>query len=205
MATKQSEYDVAVSELVDCWTQNFTVASLKPLTPEQLCWTVFRVTGVYDRYWQTEAAERDKTKPLTEEQKQDAAQLAARNDELEQRTFDKLKDNIGTFVSLYGAAAGQPQGDFFSTADQALFAANGGSINGWVAPATDNVTDRIIKKDDPRAAAEELYLAVLTRQPSEEETAQVVAYLANRGAEKPAAAQELVWGLLNSAEFRFNH
>ena len=181
-ATKQSEYDVAVSELADCWTQNFTIASLKPLTPEQLCWTVFRVTGVYDRYWQTEAAELDKTKPLTEEQKQDAAQLAARNDELEQRTFDKLKDNIGTFVSLYGAAAGQPQGDFFSTADQALFAANGGSINSWVAPATDNVTERIIKKDDPRAAAEELYLAVLTRQPSDEETVQVVAYLANRGA-----------------------
>ena len=74
-------------------------------------------------------------------------------------------------MSLYGAAAGQPQGDFFSTADQALFAANGGSINSWVAPAADNVTDRIIKKDDPRAAAEELYLAVLTRQPSEEETA----------------------------------
>jgi hypothetical protein len=205
VTTKQSEYDVAVSELADCWTQNFTIASLKPLTPEQLCWTVFRVTGVYDRYWQTEVGELDKTKPLTDEQKQDAAQLAARNEELEQRTFDKLKENVGTFVSLYGAAAGQPQGDFFSTADQALFAANGGSINSWAAPAADNVTDRIIKKDDPRAAAEELYLAVLTRQPSEEETAQVAAYLANRGAEKSAAAQELVWGLLNSAEFRFNH
>jgi hypothetical protein len=205
MATKQSEYDLAVSELADCWTQNFTIASLKPLTPEQLCWTVFRVTGVYDRYWQTEAAELDKTKPLTDEQKQDRAQLAARDVELEQRTFDKLKDNIGTFVSLYGAAAGQPQGDFFSTADQALFAANGGSINSWVVPAADNVTDRIIKKEDPRAAAEELYLAVLARQPTEEETAQVVTYLTSRGAERPAAAQELVWGLLNSAEFRFNH
>jgi hypothetical protein len=27
------------------------------------------------------------------------------------------------------------------------------TINGWVAPATDNVNDRIIEKDDPRAAA----------------------------------------------------
>jgi hypothetical protein len=204
-AAKQSEFESLVSELADRWAKDFTVASLKPLTPEQLCWTVFRVTGVYDRYWQAEVAELDKTKPLSDEQKQDAAQVAAREIELEQRTFDKLKDNIGTFVSLYGAAAGQPQGDFFSTADQALFAANGGSVNGWIAPAADNVTDRIIKNEDPRAAAEELYLSVLTRPPSDEEVAQVAAYLSSRSTEKSAAAQELVWGLLNSAEFRFNH
>jgi hypothetical protein len=204
-AAKQSEFETAIAELADHWTKDFTVASLKPLTPEQLCWTVFRVTGVYERYWQTEVAELDKAKPLTDEQKKDAAQVAARQVELEQRTFDKLKDNIATFVSLYGAAAGQPQGDFFSTADQALFAANGGSINSWVAPAADNVTERIIKQEDLRAAAEELYLAVLTRQPSEDEAAQVAAYLSSRGSEKAAAAQELVWGLLNSAEFRFNH
>ena len=192
-AAKQAEFDTAMAELTDRWTRDFTIASLKPLTPEQLCWTVFRVTGVYDRYWQAEVAELDKTKPLTDEQKKDPAQVAARDVELEQRTYDKLKGNIGTFVAFYGAAAGQPQGDFFSTADQALFAANGGSINSWVAPAGDNVTDRIIKQDDPAVAAEELYLAVLTRLPTEDEAAEVVTYLANRGDDKPAAAQELVW------------
>jgi hypothetical protein len=204
-ALKQSELNAATADLTDRWTRDFTIASLKPLTPEQLCWTVFRVTGVYDRYWQAEVAELDKTKPLTDEQKQDPAQVAARNVELEQRTYDKLKGNVGTFVSLYGAAAGQPQGDFFSTADQALFAANGGSINSWVAPAADNVTDRIIKQNDPRTAAEELYLGVLTRLPTDEEMAEVATYLAGRGSDKSAAAQELVWALLNSAEFRFNH
>jgi hypothetical protein len=205
VAAKQADLNTAMSELNDRWTRDFTIASLKPLTPEQLCWTVFRVTGVYDRYWQAEVAELDKTKPLTEEQKQDPAQLLARNIELEQRVYDKLKGNIGTFVAFYAAAAGQPQGDFFSTADQALFAANGGSINSWVAPAGDNVTDRIIKQGDARVAAEELYLGVLTRMPSEEEISEVVAYLGGRAADKPAAAQELVWALLNSAEFRFNH
>jgi hypothetical protein len=160
---------------------------------------------VYERYLQAEIAELDKTKPLTEEQKKDAAQLAARQVELEQRTFDKLKGNEATFVSLYGAAAGQPQGDFFSTADQALFAANGGAINSWVAPAADNVTERIVKQEDPQIAAEELYLAVLTRLPKEDEAAEVIAHLSNRKADKSAAAQELVWALLNSAEFRFNH
>ncbi len=205
VAAKQSEMTTALAELSDRLTSDFTVASLKPLTPEQLCWSVFRVTGVYDRYWQAEVAELDKAKPLTDEQKQDPAQMAARAIELEQRTFDKLKGNVATYVAFYGAGAGQPQGDFFSTADQALFAANGGSINSWVAPAGDNVTERIIKQADPNVAAEELYLGVLSRMPFEEERTEVTTYLANRAADKPVAAQELVWALLNSAEFRFNH
>jgi len=205
LTTKQSELNSTVSELGSRMVENFTVASLKPLTPEQLCWTVFRVTGVYDRYWQAEVAELDKSTPLTDEQKQNAEVLAARNLELEQKTFDKLKGNVGTFVTFYGAAAGQPQGDFFSTADQALFSSNGGSINSWVVPAGDNVTDRVVKQTDPRLAAEEIYLSVLTRMPTEDEAAEVTNYLSGRTADRNVAAQELVWAVLNSAEFRFNH
>jgi hypothetical protein len=205
LAARQSSFDASLNELTDRWSNDFTISALKPLSPEQLCWSVFRVTGVYERYWQAEVAELDKTKPLSEEQKKDPAQLAAREIELEQRTFDKLKGNEATFVAFYGAAAGQPQGDFFSTADQALFAANGGAINSWVAPAADNVAERIVKQEDLRAAAEELYLAVLTRMPKDDEAAEVVAHLTDRKADKAAAAQELVWALLNSAEFRFNH
>jgi len=201
----RATYDAALSELTGRWTSNFTLASLKPLTPEQLCWSVLRVTGVYDRSWQTEAAELEKSNPLTDEQKQDPAQIAARNREIEQRTYDKLKGNVGTFVKFYGAAAGQPQGDFFATADQALFTSNGGSINSWIAPSSGNVTERIINAAVPKAAAEELYLAVLSRMPTEEETADVANYLADRTEDRPDAAQELVWGLLNSIEFRFNH
>ena len=205
LTTKQSEFHSTVSELDSCMGENFTVASLKPLTPEQLCWTVFRTTGVYDRYWQAEVAELEKSTPLTDEQKQNAEVLAARNVELEQKTFDKLKSNVGTFVTFYGAAAGQPQGGFFSTADQALFSSNGGSINSWVVPAGDNVTDRVFKQTDPRLAAEEIYLSVLTRMPTEDEVAEVTSYLSIRTADRNLAAQELVWAVLNSAEFRFNH
>ena len=202
---KQSELNSSVSELEDRLISNFTAASLKPLTPEQLCWSVFRVTGVYDRYWQAEVAELDKASPLTDEQKQDATVMANRNVDLEQKTFDKLKSNVGTFVTFYGAAAGQPQGDFFSTADQALFTANGGSVNGWVVPAAGNVTERVINQTDPRVAAEEMYLGILTRMPTEDEITEVTNYLNSRAADRNVAAQELVWAVLNSAEFRFNH
>ena len=205
LATQRAAYSSRLADIEDRLVQNFSTSSLKPLTPEQLCWSVFRVTGVYERYWQAEVAELDKTTPLTDEQKQDAAVVAARNVELEQRTFDKLKGNIGTFVTFYGSAAGQPQGDFFSTADQALFAGNGGSINSWVVPAADNVTDRVIRQTDSRLAAEEIYLSVLTRLPTKDEVADVTAYLVNRTADRNVAAQELVWAVLNSAEFRFSH
>ena len=131
--------------------------------------------------------------------------VAKRNVELEQKTYDKLKSNVGTFVTFYGAAAGQPQGDFFSTADQALFTANGGSVNGWVVPAAGNVTERVINQTDPRVAAEEMYLGILTRMPTEDEITEVTNYLNSRAADRNVAAQELVWAVLNSAEFRFNH
>jgi hypothetical protein len=205
LTTARAEYDDAVSKLTQRWTHNLTVAVLKPLTPEQLCWSVLRVTGVYDRTWQAQAAELDKASPLSEAEQNDPAAKAARHVTLEQKTFDALKGTVGTYVQLFGAAAGQPQNDFFSTPDQALFAANGGAVNSWVAPATDNVTERIVKLEDPRAAAEELYLSVLTRLPTSDESAEVAAYLQERAADKAQAAQELVWGLVNSVEFRFNH
>src|SRR6185295_15180373 len=75
VVAKTSELAKTTTELNDRWTTDFTVASLKPLSPEQMCWTVFRVTGVYDRYWQQEAAALDKAKPLTDAQKKDPKQI----------------------------------------------------------------------------------------------------------------------------------
>lgn len=205
VAESETAFNSSVLELTDRFAKDFTLAALKPLTPEQLCWSVFQVTGVYGRYWLSEIAELDKSAPLTEEQKQDPAALAARNADIEQRVYDKLKGNIGIFVAFYGAAPGQPQGDFFATADQALFTANQGAINGWIAPAGGNVTERVVNQSDPKIAAEELYLGILSKMPTDEESAFVTQYLANRAADRNVAAQELAWGLLNSAEFRFNH
>jgi hypothetical protein len=170
-----------------------------------MCWSIFRATGVYDRYWQTEVTELDKKKPLTDAQKKDPKQLEARDIELEQLTYDKLKANLPTFVAYYGAAAGQPQGDFFATADQALFVANGGSINIWVGPASGNVAERVTKQQDAKLAAEDLYLGLFARMPTDAERADVVNYLKERTKDRNVAAQEMVWALLNSAEFRFNH
>jgi hypothetical protein len=205
VASARANFENELSELRDRWTKDLTLASLKPLTPEQMCWSIFQVTGVYRSYWNAEAAELEKTAPLTPEQQQDAAAVAARNAEIEQRTFDKLKSYVATYVQMYGAAAGQPQSDFFATPDQALFAANATMINSWVVPSGDNVTQRMVNATEPTLAAEELYLGILSRMPTEAETADVTAYLASRTEDRGVAAAELAWGLINSVEFRFNH
>ncbi|MEZ6032258.1 MAG: hypothetical protein R3C17_04135 [Planctomycetaceae bacterium] len=41
--------------------------------------------------------------------------------------------------------------------------------------------------------------------PTEDEVKDVTNYLASRVTDRNVAAQELVWAVLNSAEFRFNH
>ncbi|MCA9062653.1 MAG: DUF1549 domain-containing protein [Planctomycetaceae bacterium] len=200
----QARYQESTSTTSERLSEQFSVAGLKPLTPEQLCWSIFKVTGVYDRYRAAEIAELEKTTPLSEEQKLDAAFMRQRELEIEQRTYDKLKGNVGTFVQFYGGGPGQPQGDFYASPDQALFTSNGGSINSWIAPAADNPTDRMIKASDNAAAAQALYLGILSRMPSDAETADVVAVLEGRE-DRNVACQELVWAVLTSAEFRFNH
>lgn len=204
-AADRAAVDQALAELSERASEDFAVATLQPLTPEQLCWSILTVTGVYDRTRNAAVTELDQNSPLSDEAKQDPAQVAARQLQIEQATYDKLKGNIGTFVTMYGNAAGQPQTDFFATADQALFAANAGTINGWIAPASGNVTERVQNAENAAAAAEELYLGVLSRTPTEQETADVTTYLAERTEDRAAAARELVWSLITSAEFRFNH
>ncbi len=201
----RAELAEANDDLVERSGNQFALAQLKPLSPEQMCWSILKVTGVYDRYLQAEEAALNKSKPLTGPAASNPAARRARAIEVEQHTFDKLKANVGPFITIFAAAAGQPQNDFFATAEQALFAANGGSINSWIAPAGGNISERMIQEKDPRKAADDLYSTILSRSPSVEESADVVRVLAVGAKDKPAAVQELVWGLLTSAEFRFNH
>jgi hypothetical protein len=195
--------DELLTALTDDWGRRFVAASLKPLRPEQLAWSVMEAAGVVERYRVAARAELHKKQPLTEPV--DAAALAERQKLLENEVHGKLAGQVNAFVQLFGTGAGQPQDDFFATVDQALFFANGGQVLGWLAPSAGNVTDRLNKLESPEAIAEELYLSVLVRRPVQQEVQDVAEQLKARADEKPAVVQELVWALLTSAEFRFNH
>ena len=51
---------------------------------------------------------------------------------------------------------------------------------------------------------EELYLAALSRFPAEDETMEALMNLM-RGKDRQKEAEDLLWALLNSKEFLFNH
>jgi hypothetical protein len=184
--------------------ERFYASNLRALSPEQLAWSLMQVGGVVDSHRAAVEAELNKTAPLDAAAQADPAKMAERARQLEAGVFEKLKGNQAAFVSLFSTGAGQPQ-DYFATVDQALFFANGGTVVSWLAPANGNLCDRMIKLDDPKAVADELYMGVLSRKPTDQEIQDVVNYLAARPNEKPAAVQELAWGLVTSSEFRFNH
>jgi hypothetical protein len=198
-------FDTLAKKIPDELTLDYAVRPLKQLSPEQFGWSVLQVTGVYRNYTIAATAELDKAKPMTDADKADSVKMAERRKELEKAVHAKLAGSVTIFIQLMGNSAGAPQSDFFATVDQALFLANGGTVRSWLAPSGENLTARLLALPDNKAIADELYLNVLCRKPTDAEVAEVNTYLAAQPTDKPVAVQEMAWGLISSTEFRFNH
>lgn len=175
----------------------FAYALLKPLWAEQLGWSVLTATGLLDTERQALEAAAKKKDPKF------GAILAKDPDWQERQLFEKLGGHITQFVRTFGSTEGQPEGEFQASLDQALFLANSSPVVGYLSPRTGNLVDRLSKLKGSNAV-EELYLSVYTRRPTPDETQLVTEHLAN-ASDKTKALQELVWALIASAEFRFNH
>jgi chromosome segregation ATPase len=184
-------------------SMRFLASRLRPLTPEQIGWSFLASTNVYKNYVDKHLAEIEKATPATPEQLQDVALMAARRADAVRKARAELQSNINHFISLYGAGPGQPQNDFFATPDQALYASNGGAVFSWAAASSQNVTSQVVAATSGSEAAEKLYLGVLSRKPSPTEVVAVEQYLDQQPDIRARLAQELVWGLMASAEFRF--
>lgn len=200
--TADSNITAGREKLMETWTIGNEVKPLKQLSPEQMGWALMQATGIVEAHRPGADAEIEKTVPKAAAAN-DAAQAKARELKVEQQLNEIMRGNIGHFVTLYAASAGQPQDDFFATPDQALFVANGGVVIGWSAGGL--LAQRLTPIMDAKAFADELYLSTLTRHPTDVETNEVSQYLASRPTERPNAIRELVWSLVTSAEFRFNH
>ena len=70
-------------------------------------------------------------------------------------------------------------------------------------PATPDVPRLASGKESPRAIVEELYLLTYARLPTEEEQAVGVSLFEGPKADRRPAVEDLLWALLNSAEFVF--
>lgn len=161
----------------DVPADRYLVAVVKPLSAEQLAYAAMQATGLTD-------AERGK---LTEQQ------LDAR-----------LAPRLGPFRSMFGRGADPTADDFSATLDQTLFLKFGGPVRGLLAPRAGNLADRLGKLTNPDAVADELFAAVYARRPTAAER-QDVADALNNARDRQTAINELIWALVASAEFRFNH
>ena len=161
--------------------EKYLAAPLKPLDPEQFAHAILQATG------HTDSIRTGLPKGATE------------ND-----LHTKVAGSAAPIVAAFSSVPGEPAGEFASTLDQTLFVKHGGHVRNLIAPRAGNLLDRALKLTDPNAVADELYLSVFTRPPTTEEAAEVADAL--RGVtDRKAVLTEIVWAMLASAEFRFNH
>lgn len=206
MLVTQSGADAAVINAAyekwsERWTKRAFVASLKPLTPEQLALATMQATGRLEI--QRLSAEAAVTAALKKENKTaEPAEFAA---SVEQSVHAALAGEVAAFVSVLAPGSGPGITEYQSTVQEALFLKNGPKVSAWAKPAGENLAERMRKAATPADVAEELYLSVLTRRPTSEEAEVVAKHLTGRDADKVVAIEEMIWGLLTSAEFRFSH
>ena len=100
----------------------------------------------------------------------------------------------------------EPEDELNPSLRAALFLENDQAVLDLLRPREGNLVDRLASQTDCGAAAEELYLSVLTRRPTPEEAAHFAGRLAGKsGDERKDRLTDLYWTLLNTTEFSWNH
>ncbi len=174
----------------------FAVATMRGLTPEQMRWSWLQGTGrIKAHYARLKAATE---KQPTESTSAWKSQLA-RNE-----TLEKQSDSL---LAAFTGLPGSTDEVFGPTVDQALYLRNSVKLLPLLNDGPGTLLADLAEMSDARVMAEELYLSLLARKPTEDETALVVAELTEKKtlSERRESLQALQWGLLLSAEFRLNH
>ncbi|MDY3562428.1 DUF1549 and DUF1553 domain-containing protein [Gemmata sp. JC673] len=168
----------------DAPEDRYLVAILKPLSPEQFAYAVMQATGHTD-------AERDAIKKLGPKA-------------TEEMLDGRLAPRLVAFRRALGGRPGDAGETFSATLDQTLFLKYGAAVRGLLPARAGNLADRLRKTADPDAVATELFAAVLSRRPTADER-QDIADALTGSRDRQTTLNELVWAMVASAEFRFNH
>jgi len=109
------------------------------------------------------------------------------------------------FAKAYANPAREPEEEFTPSLRAALFVLNDPTVLTWLQPKSGNLIDRVSKLADANAMAEELYLAVLSRLPNDDEKKAFGAFMTKHADKKSQAITQFAWALLASTEFSVNH
>ncbi|MCE9561637.1 MAG: DUF1549 and DUF1553 domain-containing protein [Planctomycetes bacterium] len=137
-------------------------------------------------------------KRLSADQLLNAMLTATENDA---KVADTLRPK---FVKAFANQAREPEDEIAPSLKGALFVLHDAAVLELVNSKPGNLVERVAKLDDA-AATDELYLAVLSRKPTETERAAVAKLLAKHTDKRAEAVGRVAWALLASMEFGVNH
>ncbi|HND56542.1 MAG TPA: DUF1553 domain-containing protein, partial [Pirellulaceae bacterium] len=182
--------------------ESYRTANERRLSAEQLLRCVLIATGPRDAA--PAAAPAPAPAPAGEAPKSDAPKNDA-SDDPAKPDVEKLR---AAFVKAFANSPMDPEVDFAPSLKSALFVLNDAAVLDRLQRTPGNLVDRLMKKGeagDAAGVADELYLSVLVRRPTDEERQAVAEYLSQNEARRANAITNLTWSLLASTEFCLNH
>jgi uncharacterized protein DUF1553 len=99
----------------------------------------------------------------------------------------------------------QPDDHFQVSVSEAMLFANNEPLQKELLEGAGGLAKRMMQEKEVAKRAELAICTVLCRSARAEESQAIVGYLQERADRAEAACQQVVWALLTSAEFRFNH
>lgn len=130
----------------------------------------------------------------------DPLALPADRNKLEERL--EAIEKTGAGLAIYFA---QPNDNFQVGVAEAMLFANNDPLQRSLLEGAGTLTERLKQEADPTKRAELAIRAVLNRAGRTDEVQTLVNYMQRRQDRPDAANQQVIWALLTSAEFRFNH
>ncbi|MCH2114628.1 MAG: DUF1549 and DUF1553 domain-containing protein [Pirellulales bacterium] len=108
----------------------------------------------------------------------------------------------GQFGQIFGYDPSQARDSVGASIPQMLALMNSGELNRYIESTRSSLITRLIEEiPDDEQLIVELYLRCLSREPTVQELSQLVAYH-NEVGSRTQVFEDLLWALLNSAEFR---
>ena len=117
----------------------------------------------------------------------------------------ELVDLTTKYIAAFANEPREPEDQINPTVKGALFTLNDETSLHLLSRQPGNLIDRLMTMTDDQILAEELYLSMFTRKPTDHERTELVAWLAEHGDDREKAIGMWAWSMLTSVEFVINH
>jgi hypothetical protein len=147
-------------------------------------------------------------RPLTPAQMATALKLATTDQSVLPTAMDDLEKRLAALeksAEVWTSFFPQPADNFQVGVSEAMLFANNQSLQKGLLEGDDSLAAKLATEPDAARRADLAVRAILCRPARPDEIQTLSEYLRRRADRDQAACQQIVWALLTSAEFRFNH